>query len=101
VKGALLGGETIGMREWLQAVQVPGKPIIATFDTRVTRVRSLPGSASKKAARIVAHRRLGGVVARESFYVTDMAGPLVDGELGRARSWGRALADRLAPAATA
>jgi hypothetical protein len=32
------------------------------------------------------------MVATESFYVEDSPGPLVDGELERARAWGRALA---------
>ena len=35
------------------------------------------------------------VLDRETFYVLDVAGPLVDGELDRANQWGRALAGLL------
>jgi hypothetical protein len=33
------------------------------------------------------------VAPAESFYVEDVAGPLAEGELARARDWGRELAD--------
>ena len=42
----------------------------------------------------VARHRLGSIVGTESFYVEDAPGPLVDGEVERARTWGRALAAR-------
>ena len=54
------------------------------------RCRHLPGSAAKKAAKEVRRHHLGRVVDTESFYVDDMAGPLLDGELDRAEAWGRA-----------
>lgn len=81
---------TTGIREWLGVLTVgsPG-PAAATFDTRV-QVPLLPGSAANGAARLL--RRLGlGVRDRESFYVEDQDGPLRDGELERAATWGGSL----------
>lgn len=37
---------------------------------------------------------LGRLVATMSFYVDDMAGPLLPGEVERARAWGQQLAAR-------
>lgn len=91
VKGADEGNATCGMREWLEALSTCEQLRVATFDTRVASVRHLPGSAAKAAAREVRRRHLGQVVATESFYVADTAGPLLDGELDRARAWGTSL----------
>jgi hypothetical protein len=94
-KGADQGNVTSGMREWLGALSACDHLRVATFDTRVASVRHLPGSAAKAAAREVRRRHLGRVIATESFYVADMTGPLLDGELDRARAWGTSLtADR-------
>ena len=54
----------------------------AAFDTRVTKVRRLPGSAARSAARRPP-ARVPGASHPESFYVLDVAGPLVEGELER------------------
>ena len=90
--GAPADRATVGLREWLAGLHKgPHSEIVATFDTRVDRVRHLPGSAAKKAARL-AHALGYSPVAHESFYVADVAGPLLPGELERARDWGRALA---------
>jgi hypothetical protein len=89
-KGAPPGHERRGIREWLDAVDSDGPLTVATFDTRVSLGR-IPGSASRSAARLARRRRIGTVVATQSFYVEDLAGPLVDGELDRAREWGAAL----------
>ncbi|MFL6134886.1 MAG: flavodoxin family protein [Nocardioidaceae bacterium] len=92
-QGAAVARPEIGLREWLDRLPTDshGAPPFATFDTRVDKVRRLPGSAARKAAR-VARAHGCATLASESFYVTDTAGPLVDGELGRAREWGRRLA---------
>lgn len=82
-----------GVREWLEdGTSVPLR--VATFDTHVWRP-NLPGWASRNAAKIL--RRLGGTqVGRpESFYVHGYEGPLLDGELVRARTWGTDLAARV------
>lgn len=92
-KGATVGSAERGVREWLE--QLPAGPhseSVATFDTRVEKVRHLPGSAAKKADRIAHQHGYPSAIARESFYVEDMAGPLLPGELDRARAWGRTLA---------
>lgn len=83
-----------GIREWLQALpKMVSGPLVATFDTRV-RVPGLPGSAARGAAR-AARRRGLTVIESTSFVATGMAGPLREGELGRAEGWGRSLAARL------
>jgi hypothetical protein len=66
------------------------RPPAAVFDTRVAKVRHLPGSAAGSAARTL--RRSGfRVVERASFYVEDITGPVAAGEPERAREWGRGL----------
>lgn len=95
-RGAPYGDEWVGLREWL--AHLPSgrhRQLIATFDTRVEKVRHFPGSAAKSAARS-AHRH--GYVAAdsaESFYVHDLEGPLLDGELERAAEWARELAAKM------
>ena len=89
-KGAPSGHEQRGIREWLDGLPA-GEVAVATFDTRVGSVRHLPGSAARKAAKEVRRHHVGRVVATESFWVEDIAGPLLDGELDRAEAWGRSL----------
>lgn len=92
---ATRGGQAVavGIREWL-AGSAPLRLRVATFDTHVRRP-NLPGAASKKAAKVL--RRLGGelMAAPESFWVAAAEGPLLPGELERARAWGAALAGLL------
>lgn len=98
-RGATQGLEGPGLREWLGAL--PGghhHPRVATFDTRVGTVRHLPGSAAKGAQR-EARRHGYRPVARESFWVDDVSGPLAGGELDRATAWGRTLAASVATVA--
>lgn len=88
----------IGLREWIDGLPDAAAPwVTATFDTRVTRVRRLPGSAAKGAAKALRARGHRTVAAPESFYVDDVAGPLVAGELERARAWGATLGTLLGP----
>jgi hypothetical protein len=92
-KGAEPGHEDRGIREWLADLPAPAAPPqVATFDTRVSKARRLPGSAARAAGKYVGHHHLGKVVATESFFVEDLGGPLLEGELDRARAWGRQLA---------
>ena len=52
-----------------------------------------PTRVSRKRRRKAAHRHGYESVAKaESFYVSDIDGPLLDGEIDRARVWGRQLA---------
>jgi hypothetical protein len=81
----------IGIREWLDAAGkgLAGMPV-ATFDTRVDRPR-LPGSAARAAHRRLRRRGCRSAAAPASFYVSGTTGPLIDGELARAREWGATL----------
>ena len=87
-RGAGEATEESGIREWLDQLPPSEHIDVATFDTRVAKVRRLPGSAAKAAGKEVKHHHLGHLVATESFYVDDMEGPLLDGELERAEQWG-------------
>ncbi|MBL0886000.1 flavodoxin [Myceligenerans sp. I2] len=82
-----------GIREWLGAL--PGSVTgadAATFDTRVTSY--ITGSAARAAGRRLARLGYRIVVAPASFRVTDVQGPLAEGELDRARQWGKTLGTR-------
>ncbi|MBO3101207.1 flavodoxin family protein [Cellulomonas fengjieae] len=81
-------GPTVGVREWLASLKPPARQVhAATFDTRIHSPH-VPGSAAVGAWRAL--RRAGFDVAAEaeSFWVLGTTGPLRDGELERARSWG-------------
>jgi len=81
-----------GVREWLDLAEAPRhQPRLVCFDTRVTRVRHLPGSAARTAMRLGDKHHLGRHLAIESFYVEDVDGPLLEGELDRARELARNL----------
>lgn len=95
-RGAGHGQQGVGLREWIgQLPPVDGDPPLVTFDTRVASMRHLPGSAAKSAARAARRRGYRIAAAAQSFYVDDVDGPLLDGELDRAVDWGRDLAARL------
>ncbi len=81
----------MGIREWLGGLDRGAHPqAFAAFDTRVD-IPLLPGAASKRAAKVA--RRLGfRSVTSESFRVGDYEGPVLEGELDRAREWGASLA---------
>jgi hypothetical protein len=95
-RGAPAAGESRGVREWLDGLPAVLPMPVATFDTKVTSVRNLPGSAAKGAARMVHRHHHGTVVDRRSFYVEDTGGPLAPGELERAARWGADLAATVA-----
>lgn len=80
----------IGLREWLDELK-PGTAMVSAFDTRV-KVALMPGSAARRALGRL--RKLGFpmLLRSESFYVQGTPGPLKDGEIDRARSWGAKLA---------
>lgn len=87
-RGARAANEAQGIREWLQQMPPSDRIDVATFDTRVAKVKRLPGSAAKSAAKEVRRHHLGRLIDTESFYVDDMQGPLLEGELDRAKDWG-------------
>ena len=87
---------TIGLREWLEELPEGNDTPFAAFDTRVDMVRRLPGSAAKSAAKMARKRGYQSLTRPESFYVQDVPGPLLDGEVQRAKVWGVQLAQLLA-----
>jgi hypothetical protein len=78
-----------GLREWLEGLP-RGRCAVAAFDTHID--KRIPGSASKAAQRRLRKRGYRPAAPAESFYVTDIAGPLVDGEVERATRWAADLA---------
>lgn len=80
-----------GLREWLDAAD-DARLTAAAFDTHARRP-NLPGWASRAALKRL--RRLGctTVGRAASFYVDGYEGPVLDGELDRARAWGAAVAE--------
>ena len=90
-RGARGAHEAQGLREWLEHLPPSDHVGVATFDTRVAGVKRLPGSAAKAAGKEVRRHHLGRLIATQSFYVNDLEGPLLDGELDRAHEWGTQL----------
>jgi hypothetical protein len=89
-RGAESGGEG-GLREWIAAAPVtPGLKVV-TVDTAF-KTGFMPSSAAKTAARLMGRAGFAHVRRGATFYVTDHAGPLDDGELIRARAWAATLA---------
>ncbi len=89
--GGHVVSERTGLREWLASLErSTGNVAAAAFDTRIDKPR-VPGSAARGAEKRM--RKLGFRVAArsKSFYVTGVAGPLVDGEVERAHRWGQEL----------
>jgi len=96
-QGASHGSTAFGLREWLEALpEGQHSERIATFDTRIDKTRLLPGSAAKGAVRIARKHGFEAVGHSESFFVEAIPGPLIDGEIERARAWGSDLGHVLA-----
>lgn len=92
-QGAGQGLAGRGLREWLDGLPTDLQALpCATFDTRVSRVRRLPGSAARSAARVLRRHSARMVAAPASYFVNDVSGPLDVDEIDRARAWGRQLA---------
>jgi hypothetical protein len=96
--GAEVPDTSFGLHEWLDQAQVPRALSAAAFDTRMDHPKLITtmDHAAKTEEKLL--RRLGATLAApaEHFFVTDMKGPLVDGEEDRARGWGRALGEMVA-----
>lgn len=84
-----------GLRSWLQELPAGGDgPPVAAFDTRLEGSPLVTGMASHGIARRL--RRRGFVLLEaESFIVAASEGPMLPGELDRARAWGTELAVRV------
>lgn len=76
------------LRDWFDAIPKGLGRRAAAFDTRIGKSKALTGSAASRIVRLLG--RAGyTVVGEESFIVEGTAGPLREGELDRAREWGR------------
>lgn len=80
-----------GVREFLGDLPAGQDRPVATFDSRHRKMRYLPGSAARAAARLLDRAGWRTLVPPQSFYVGGMAGPLLPGELDRAEDWGEQL----------
>jgi hypothetical protein len=91
----------IGLREWLDGLDRDDRHLAAAaFDTRVDKPR-LPGSAARAAARRLRRVGMALVVRPATFRVDGMTGPLLDGEVDRARRWAADVGARAARSDTA
>jgi hypothetical protein len=81
----------MGIREWIAATTPVPSLRAVTVDTAL-HTGFMPSTAAKTAARLL--RKAGFQSARRgaTFFVTDWAGPLDDGEAVRARAWATTLA---------
>lgn len=79
----------IGIREWVELAHIPAGATVATFDTALSAQARLGHAAAVVSSALTGR----GIPAHTgpSFWVTGMEGPLADGELQRATSWGREL----------
>jgi hypothetical protein len=85
-----------GIREWIEALEAgQERTVVATFDTRITKVRRLPGSAAKAAAKALHKHGFKAITDPSSFYLDESVGPVSDAELARAREWGELVGHEL------
>ncbi len=98
-QGAQGGRPGIGVRGWIDRLPDGCDAKIAVFDTRAQKPAWLVGSAAHGMARRLRRHGYGLVVEPESFFVEGTPGPLEEGELERAKEWGRTLANEVVPAA--
>jgi hypothetical protein len=87
-----------GIRSLLSELSGDGRAA-AAFDTRGAANPAMTGSAARGIAKRLRRRGFELIAEPESFLVDDSEGPLAEGELDRARKWGRVLADRVDSAA--
>lgn len=94
-RGAAPGRADRGLREWLTSLPDASDeaPVVAIFDTRVSKVRRLPTSAARTIAKLARRRGFRLVGRPLGFLVEDIDGPLCAGEVERAAAWGRNLAE--------
>lgn len=86
-----------GIREWMARIEADARHIlVATFDTKVEQVKRLPGSAAWAARRVAKSAGLPLTQRPTSFSIVGYDGPVLPGELERARQFGR---DRVGAAA--
>lgn len=91
--GAQLVATDVGLREWLGAVHEGHGLPAAVFDTRLVHPAFLKyvDHAAGQEEKLLRARGFDVITPAEHFYVVDATGPLRDGEVERARAWGRTL----------
>ena len=100
-----LGSEPVshvrGIREWLGETGggIPGT-YAAAFDTKIDK-RFVTGSAAHRADKRLRDLHFKIVDDPQNFYVSDIHGPLREGELDRARAWGDRIGTLVTQAALA
>lgn len=83
----------IGIREYLDGLPDTEGVAAAAFDT-AGKTRWFPvGSAARPEARRLVEHGYQVIAKPEHFYVTDVKGPLLAGEVARAEDWGAALVE--------
>jgi flavodoxin len=96
--GGPVVSDRIGIREWMDGLQRPAGEVRAvTFDTTFRKARFM-GRAGKKAEKKLRELGFRIVAPSEPFWVSEVKGPMEDGELDRAKAWGASFAERLAAA---
>ena len=93
-----LATEEPGLRQWLRDLPQRSGARAVAFDTRLDKSPWMTGVAARGIARRMRSRGYE-VLGCESFLVRDSEGPLEEGELERARTWGSHLAELLSGAA--
>ena len=100
----------IGIREWLgmltdntrSSSRRRGTRVdVATFDTRIAKVRRLPGSAARSAAKVLHRLGYRSSLGSASFFVDESTGPIREAEIDHARRWGEELGRLLTGSVTA
>lgn len=86
------GDTTAGVRELLTWLSPSPGQVAAAFDTRLGWPRFLSGAASKGIARRLRSAGFTLAAPPQSFVVAGAEGPMRDGEIERASTWGRELA---------
>jgi Flavodoxin domain len=89
------GATESGVREWLESLPPDVGVCAGIFDTRINKPKVLTGTATRSLSRKVRQHGFELIADPESFVVVDTDGPLVDGEIERARNWGMALTSAL------
>lgn len=89
-RGAKASDAAFGIREWLEQLPQDDTGICAAaFDTRADKARRLPFAAAPAARRRLTKHGYPLIGDQVGFLVEGTAGPLLEGELERARAWGR------------
>jgi hypothetical protein len=83
-----------GMREWIEALHPVPDLRVVTVDTAL-RTGFAPSTAARTAAKLMRKAGFANTQRGATFYVSDSAGPLDDGEAVRAAAWATTLAAAL------